>query len=1130
MNNKNFLNPKYHLNFQDLYQLEGIKKINQYFNNFLQQKDQNIYQQFSTENNYNSQFLTEVAKYLEMFLVDLFLIDQENIELQKLHQNYDLIFQARRDYVQRVIAKQYPLTKIISENLVDQSGNLMIDQKIIDGKKILFELSIEILSIEKIEYQLAKLILENSDNKLIELYAIWALYSRNGKEFHRDGSLFILPKKVDKNNLLEITNFAENNFVSDQKKPVRGFDLCDQGYQLNRIHSETKYCIHCHLQEKDYCRKGYEDKNTKQIKIDQLNVKLSGCPLDQKISEMNLLKSQGFTLASLAVAVIDNPMIAGTGHRICNDCMKACIFQNQDSVDIPQIETRIVKDVLNLPYGFEIYSLLTRWNPLNQQMPMELPATGKKILVCGLGPAGYTLANYLLNYGHEVIAIDGLKIEPLPEHISGKNIQNQAVDFLPIKNFQEIYEPLATRQIAGFGGVAEYGITSRYDKNFLKVIRIILQRRANFKIYGGIRFGSSIDEDSAFNHYGFDHIALCIGAGKPQILDLKNNFVKGVRLASDFLMALQLNGAYQQNSLTNLQVSSPIIVIGGGLTAIDTATEVKAYYDVEVVKFKKYLDQNNQAEIFRNFNQEEIAIANKFIEDAKNIENTGKSQAEVKILYRKQINQSPAYRSNHQEIIEAKKQGIEFIDNCEITEIIIDQHQAIKAVKTNQGQILPCKTLLVAIGTTPNLSVVFEDHLNLANDGKYYLSLRQQIKNSKNFTQDSIANDQFANFKFINKVNQKNQAISFFGDLHQDYEGSVVKAMASAKDGVKEINEILKYTKNIATKRNYFQDFQVKIKAINRLSNHVVEVQVQSALLANATKVGQIFRLQNYQDIVINDDQSKLNLKINSNKKNISIEGIAITALNIDYDQGLITGIVVETGGSTSLIKNFKVNEPCVFMGPSGKPTYIPKNQTVVLIGGGRGNQVLTILAKAFKNNGCKVYFFAGYRNQDYIVNYQLMKENCDHLIIAIEEKELNQDINFIEKNNFQESFFHGNIIQAIENYFKKNHLAIDTIFAIGNDQLMHEIARLRHQKIVDQFAKAKYAIASLNAPMQCMMKGVCAQCLQKKVDKNGVEQYFYSCANQDQSMDEIDFNHLHHRCQQNSMLEKISKHQINNF
>ncbi len=68
-------------------------------------------------------------------------------------------------------------------------------------------------------------------------------------------------------------------------------------------------------------------------------------------------------------------MCAGTGHRICNDCMKSCIYQKQEPVDIPQVETRTLKDVLDLPWGFEIYALLTRWNPLNFARPAAEAAT-----------------------------------------------------------------------------------------------------------------------------------------------------------------------------------------------------------------------------------------------------------------------------------------------------------------------------------------------------------------------------------------------------------------------------------------------------------------------------------------------------------------------------------------------------------------------------------------------------------------------------------------------------------------------------------------------------------------------------------------------------------------------------------
>ena len=68
-----------------------------------------------------------------------------------------------------------------------------------------------------------------------------------------------------------------------------------------------------------------------------------------------------------------------------------------------------MKDVLELPWGFEIYSLLTRWNPLNFARPYPKQTTGYKVLVVGLGPAGFTLAHHLMNDGHTVVAVDGLK-------------------------------------------------------------------------------------------------------------------------------------------------------------------------------------------------------------------------------------------------------------------------------------------------------------------------------------------------------------------------------------------------------------------------------------------------------------------------------------------------------------------------------------------------------------------------------------------------------------------------------------------------------------------------------------------------------------------------------------------------
>ncbi len=70
-------------------------------------------------------------------------------------------------------------------------------------------------------------------------------------------------------------------------------------------------------------------------------------------------------------------------------------------------------------------------------------------------------------------------------------------------------------------------------------------------------------------------------------------------------MNLQLATPYKQDLLTNLQIRLPIIVIGGGLTAIDSATESLAYYPLQVEKFLKFYEElrleQSEAEIAANW-------------------------------------------------------------------------------------------------------------------------------------------------------------------------------------------------------------------------------------------------------------------------------------------------------------------------------------------------------------------------------------------------------------------------------------------------------------------------------------------------------------------------------------------------
>jgi hypothetical protein len=67
-------------------------------------------------------------------------------------------------------------------------------------------------------------------------------------------------------------------------------------------------------------------------------------------------------------------------------------------------------------------------------------------------------------------------------------------------------------------------------------------------------------------------------------------------------------------------------------------------------------------------------------------------------------------------------------------------------------------------------------------------------------------------------------------------------------------------------------------------------------------------------------------------------------------------------------------------------------------------------------------------------------------------------------------------------------------------------------------------AIGSINSPMQCMMKEICAQCLQPQIDPvSGRTRYVFSCFEQDQPLDAVDFGALDARLRQNSLQEKLT-------
>ncbi|HMB75642.1 MAG TPA: FAD-dependent oxidoreductase, partial [Kiloniellaceae bacterium] len=573
------------LAFEDLYSRAGIARIDGMFLQLLSDQDAPLHARLldareggnGLSRKDRSDLMLDLAPHLEDFLGELFGVTAELRSLSEKHDALAPLYSVKRLFVQRQAAKK--VKPADAEGL--DGATLEADLEARFGEPVT-ELSFaRHIGAWEADRE------ANADALEVALdYAAWATHSTAGQARWQDAILFRVPHKVDPVSLVPVVPDEQGAFtLPDCRLRQRdGFNLTDAGMDLHQALDQANYCIWCHNQGKDSCAKGLHDRKSGALQVNSFGVTLTGCPLDEKISEMNLAKTRGLSLAALAIATVDNPLCAATGHRICNDCMKACIYQRQDPVDIPQIETRSLKDVLELPWGFEIYSLLTRWVPLDFDRPLPRAESGYKVLVVGLGPAGFNLAHHLLNDGHSVVAIDGLKIEPLDPALSGRKPDGSAVPFRPIRDLAEIREPLGKRVLAGFGGVAEYGITVRWDKTFLKIVRLLLERRAAFAMYGGVRFGGTITVASALE-MGFDHIALCAGAGRPRFVPMENGLAKGVRMASDFLMALQLTGAAKTDSLANLQLRLPVVVVGGGLTAIDAATEAQAYYPVQVEKF-----------------------------------------------------------------------------------------------------------------------------------------------------------------------------------------------------------------------------------------------------------------------------------------------------------------------------------------------------------------------------------------------------------------------------------------------------------------------------------------------------------------------------------------------------------------
>ena len=213
-------------------------------------------------------------------------------------------------------------------------------------------------------------------------------------------------------------------------------------------------------------------------------------------------------------------------------------------------------------------------------------------------------------------------------------------------------------------------------------------------------------------------------------------------------------------------------------------------------------------------------------------------------------------------------------------------------------------------------------------------------------------------------------------------------------------------------------------------------------------------------------------------------------------------------------------------MGPTGHPTETPAGETVLLIGGGLGNAVLFSIGQALREHGSRVIYFAGYRRVIDRYKVEEIERAGDVIVWCCDEAP------GFRPERPQDRAFVGNIVAALEAY-GPGALgdpaiplgAVDRVIAIGSDGMMAAVARARQGILAQHLKPGHKAIASINSPMQCMMKEICAQCLQVHRDpETGVERVVFSCFNQDQDLDHVDFDNLRARLGQNGVQEKLTR------
>ncbi len=225
-------------------------------------------------------------------------------------------------------------------------------------------------------------------------------------------------------------------------------------------------------------------------------------------------------LRGSAQTILDSNPLGGMCARVCpteNLCEAVCVRNTQE--DRPVAIGRLQRHAVDALMESAKAQVFTR-----------APATGKKVAVVGAGPAGLACAYTLARQGHDVVVFDA--------------------------------KPKA-------GGLNEYGLAS------YKTPDDFAQREVQWLLsIGGITIQNNwkLDTVAQLDALRKDYAAVFLGMGlsTTQQLGVPGDNLNGVQDAVDFIATLR-----QTQDLSTLPVGRRVVVIGGGMTAVDAAVQSK---------------------------------------------------------------------------------------------------------------------------------------------------------------------------------------------------------------------------------------------------------------------------------------------------------------------------------------------------------------------------------------------------------------------------------------------------------------------------------------------------------------------------------------------------------------------------